>query len=150
MNDEVITYVEAIRLATLDGAIIRRTGSDVSVVSYGAALHLVLEAAQTLTPEGIECEVIDLRVLSPLHFGSVAASVEKTSRCLVVHEDYADYGVGAEVAARVAARLFEHLDAPVRRVGAKFWPIPFSPPLEQATLPTADEIVDAIRQTVEF
>jgi pyruvate dehydrogenase E1 component beta subunit len=67
-----------------------------------------------------------------------------------VHEDYPDYGVGAEVAARVAERLFEYLDAPVCRLGAKFWPIPFSPPLEQATLPTTDEIADAIRETVEF
>src|SRR4051794_33228838 len=136
--------------ATLDGAIVRRAGTDVTVVSYGAALHLVLEAAETLCEEGVECEVIDLRVLSPLDFDSVRTSVEKTSRCVVVHEDYPDYGVGAEVTARVAEGLFEHLDAPVRRVGAKFWPIPFSPPLEQATLPTAAEIVDAIRDTAEF
>jgi len=136
--------------ATVNGAVVRRAGGDVTVVSYGAALHLVLEAAATLTAEGVECEVIDLRVLSPLDFDCVRTSVEKTSRCVVVHEDYPDYGVGAEVTARVAERLFEHLDAPVRRVGAKFWPIPFSPPLEQATLPTADEIVDAIRDTAEF
>jgi 2-oxoisovalerate dehydrogenase E1 component beta subunit len=136
--------------AHLHGAAVRRTGSDITVVSYGAALHLVLDAAETLSADGIECEVIDLRVLSPLDFDAVRMSVEKTSRCLVAHEDYPDYGVGAEVAARVAELLFEHLDAPVRRVGAKFWPIPFSPPLEQATLPSAEEIADAIRETVEF
>ena len=136
--------------APLEGAVVRRQGGDISVVSYGAALHLVLEAAATLSVEGIDCEVIDLRVLSPLDFDAVSASVEKTSRCLVVHEDYPDYGVGAEVAARVAERLFEHLDAPVRRVGARFWPIPFSPPLEQATLPSADDIAEAVRETVEF
>jgi 2-oxoisovalerate dehydrogenase E1 component beta subunit len=136
--------------ASLERAAVRRAGSDVSVVSYGAALHLVLDAAETLSTEGIDCEVVDLRVLSPLDFDSISASVEKTSRCLVVHEDYPDYGVGAEVAARVAEGLFQYLDAPVRRLGAKFWPIPFSPPLEQATLPTADEIAEAIRETVEF
>jgi 2-oxoisovalerate dehydrogenase E1 component beta subunit len=136
--------------APLAGAAVRRKGDDISVVSYGAALHLVLEAAETLSSEDIDCEVIDLRVLSPLDFDSVRASVEKTSRCLVVHEDYPDYGVGAEVAARVAEHLFEHLDAPVRRVGAKFWPIPFSPPLEHATLPTTDQIAEAVRETVEF
>lgn len=136
--------------APLAGAAIRRAGSDVTVVSYGAAIHLALEAAERLSAEGVECEVIDLRVLSPLDFDSVRASVAKTSRCLVVHEDYPDYGVGAEVAARVAEQLFVHLDAPVCRVGAKFWPIPFSPPLEQATLPSADDITNAIRETVEF
>jgi 2-oxoisovalerate dehydrogenase E1 component beta subunit len=136
--------------ARLETAAVRREGSDVTVVSYGAALHLALEAAETLSAEGVECEVIDLRVLSPLDFDTISVSVEKTSRCLVAHEDYADYGVGAEVAARVAERLFEHLDAPVRRVGAKFWPIPFSPPLEQATLPTAEGIAEAVRETVDY
>jgi pyruvate/2-oxoglutarate/acetoin dehydrogenase E1 component len=100
--------------------------------------------------EGVQCEVVDLRVLSPLDFDSVRASIEKTSRCLIVHEDYPDYGVAAELAARIGESLFEHLDAPVRRLGAKFWPIPFSPPLEQATLPQADEIVDALRDLAQF
>jgi 2-oxoisovalerate dehydrogenase E1 component beta subunit len=136
--------------APLAGAAVRRDGADVTVVSYGAALHLALDAAETLSGEGVDCEVVDLRVLSPLDFGAIRASIEKTSRCLIVHEDYPDYGVGAEVAARIVERLFEHLDAPVRRVGARFWPIPFSPPLEQATLPTAAEIVEAIRETVQF
>ena len=136
--------------ATLEGAIVRRSGSDLTVISYGAALHLALEAAEEMRGEGVECEVIDLRVLSPLDFESVRASVEKTSRCLIVHEDYPDYGVAAELAARIVESLFEHLDASVRRVGAKFWPIPFSPPLEQATLPTTDVVVDALRELAQF
>ena len=80
----------------------------------------------------------------------VAASVEKTGRCVIAHEDYPDYGVAAELAARLAGELFRALDAPVGRVGAHFWPIPFSPPLEQATLPTCERIAEAVRELARF
>lgn len=137
--------------AQLNGAAVRRSGDDVTLVSYGAALHLALEAAElAFAVEGIATEVIDLRVLRPLDFPTVAASVEKTGRCVIVHEDYPDYGVGAEIAARLAEELFIHLDAPVSRVGAHFWPIPFSPPLEQATLPGQQRVLEAIRETARF
>jgi 2-oxoisovalerate dehydrogenase E1 component beta subunit len=136
--------------APLAGAAKRRAGDDVTLVSYGAALHLALEAAVELATEGIECDVIDLRVLCPLDFDSVAASVARTGRCLIAHEDYPNYGVAAELAARLAGELFTELDAPVGRVGAHFWPIPFSPPLEQATLPTCNRIVDAVRDLARF
>jgi 2-oxoisovalerate dehydrogenase E1 component beta subunit len=142
-----VAYDPSVLLA---GAAVRRAGADVTVVSYGAAVHLSLEAVEMLNAEGIDCELIDLRVLSPLDFETVAASVEKTARCVIVHEDYPDYGVGAEIAARLVAELFEHLDAPVVRVGARFWPIPFSPPLEEATLPSVVRIVDAVRTTTRF
>lgn len=134
----------------LRGAEVRRAGSDVTVVTYGAALHIVLDAADELASEGVECEVVDLRVLSPLDWETVAGSFAKTSRCVIVHEDYPDYGVGAEIAARIAEDLFLDLDAPIRRVGAKFWPIPFSPPLERATLPAVGDVVTAIAETVAF
>jgi 2-oxoisovalerate dehydrogenase E1 component beta subunit len=134
----------------LAGAVVRRSGGDVTLVSYGAALHLALAAATTLSLEGIECEVIDLRVLCPLDFDTVASSVEKTGRCLIAHEDYPDYGVAAELAARLAGELFTKLDAPVGRVGSSFWPIPFSPPLEAATLPSSDGIADAVRRIARF
>jgi 2-oxoisovalerate dehydrogenase E1 component beta subunit len=134
----------------LSGAAVRRVGSDLTLVSYGAALHLALEAAATLAQEGIECEVIDLRVLCPLDFETVAVSVGRTGRCLIAHEDYPDYGVAAELAARLAGELFHQLDAPVGRVGASFWPVPFSPPLEQATLPSAARIVEAVRGIARF
>ncbi len=136
--------------AALAGAAVRRGGSDVTIVSYGATLHLALEAAGVLADEGIDCEVIDLRVLCPLDFDTVAASVEKTGRCVIAHEDYPDYGVAAELAARLAGELFRALDAPVGRVGAHFWPIPFSPPLEQATLPTCERIAEAVRELARF
>lgn len=136
--------------APLEGAEIRLTGDDITVVSYGAALHLVLDAARRLEDEGVHCEVIDLRVLCPLDFATVSASVTKTGRCLIVTEDYSEFGVGAELAARIAAELFVDLDAPVERVGAEFWPIPFSPPLEAATLPSADRIVERVRRVASF
>jgi 2-oxoisovalerate dehydrogenase E1 component beta subunit len=136
--------------APLRGAVVRRAGADVTIVTYGAALHLTLEAVGLLADDGIECEVIDLRVLCPLDFATVVRSVQKTSRCVIVHEDYENYSVGAELAARLVGELFADLDAPVRRVGAKFWPIPFSPPLEQETLPGVVDIVNAVQATARF
>jgi 2-oxoisovalerate dehydrogenase E1 component beta subunit len=140
----------AVRSAPLEGAAIRRPGSDVTVVSYGAAVHLALTAAESLAEQGIDAEVIDLRVLCPLDWETVAGSIRRTSRCVIAHEDVPDYGVGAELAARVAAELLGELDAPVRRVGAAFHPVPFSPPLEAATLPSADRIAEAIRDVASF
>ncbi|MEZ5098375.1 MAG: transketolase C-terminal domain-containing protein [Thermoleophilia bacterium] len=136
--------------APLAGAAVRRPGRDLTVVSYGAALHPCLAAAEAVAREGIDVEVVDLRVLCPLDWETVAASVSRTSRCLIAHEDHAEYGVAAELAARVAGELFGELDAPVRRVGAAFHPIPFSPPLEQATLPSAGGIAAAIRELAAF
>jgi 2-oxoisovalerate dehydrogenase E1 component beta subunit len=136
--------------APLAGAAVRRPGDDVTIVSYGATLQLALQATETLAAEGIECEVIDLRVLCPLDFDTVARSVAQTGRCLIAHEDYPDFGVAAELAARLADELFRDLDAPVGRVGSHFWPVPFSPPLEQATLPTCERIVDAVREIAHF
>jgi 2-oxoisovalerate dehydrogenase E1 component beta subunit len=136
--------------APLAGAAVRRAGDDITLVSYGATMHLALEAATELAVEGIECDVIDLRVLCPLDFDTVAASVARTGRCLIAHEDYPHYGVAAELAARLAGELFTDLDAPIGRVGARFWPIPFSPPLEKATLPSCERIVDAARELAHF
>ncbi len=136
--------------APLEGAAVRAAGSDITLVSYGAALHLTIAAAQQLQAEGIDCEVIDLRVLCPLDFDTVATSVSKTGRCLIVTEDYSEFGVGAELAARLAAELFLDLDAPIERVGAEFWPIPFSPPLEAATLPSTGRVVERARRLAHF
>jgi 2-oxoisovalerate dehydrogenase E1 component beta subunit len=136
--------------APLSGAAIRRAGTDVTLLTYGAALRLALDAADELAAEEIDVEVVDLRVLSPLDWDTVAASVTRTSRCVIAHEDHPDYGVAAELAARIGAELFRELDAPVRRVGAAFHPIPFSPPLEQATLPSARSIADVVRDVATF
>jgi 2-oxoisovalerate dehydrogenase E1 component beta subunit len=134
----------------LYGAAVRRSGLDLTVVSYGATVPLTLEAAELLVADGIDTEVIDLRVLCPLDFATVTASVEKTSRCLVATEDYTEYGVGAELAARIAGELFESLDAPVARLGAAFLPIPFSPPLEAATLPGPEQLEQAMRELAAY
>jgi 2-oxoisovalerate dehydrogenase E1 component beta subunit len=134
---------------SVEGARLARAGTDLTVVTYGAALPTVLEAAKAVRAE-VDVEVIDLRVLCPLDWDTVAASVTRTSRCVVVTEDYAEYGVGAEVSARVAEQLFEELDAPVRRLGSGFWPIPFSPPLEAATLPGVDQIASLLLSTARF
>ncbi|HEX7083473.1 MAG TPA: transketolase C-terminal domain-containing protein [Gaiellaceae bacterium] len=136
--------------APLAGAVVRRSGRDVTVVSYGAALHLAAEACGRLESDGVDAELIDLRVLCPLDWETVARSVAKTSRCIVVQEDYAEYGVAAEITSRVASECFSDLDAPVGRVGARFWPIPFSPPLEEQTLPSVDRVREAILALAAF
>jgi 2-oxoisovalerate dehydrogenase E1 component beta subunit len=137
--------------APLAGAAVRRSGDDVTVVTYGAILPLVLQAADQLgEEEGISVEVVDLRVLCPLDWDTVAASIAKTSRCVIAHEAYAEYGVASEIAARIAGELFQDLDAPVERVGAAFHPIPFSPPLETATLPSVERIARVITEVASF
>jgi len=121
---------------------IRREGKDLTIVTYGTTVHWSLRAASQLKDEhGIEAEVIDLRSLLPLDIDTVIESVRKTSRALVVHEDKEFSGFGGEVAAQLAAKCFEHLDAPILRVGAAFTPIPFSKILERAVLPQPDQIL---------
>ena len=104
------------------------------------------EAAEILAGEGISCEVIDLQTINPWDFDTVAESVEKTGRLLTVEEGPLSFGVGAEIAARAARDLFDYLDAPIERIGAADTPIPFSPVLEQATLPDADKIALGVRR----
>ena len=120
---------------------IRREGKDLTIVTYGTTVHWSLRAASQLNDEhGIEAEVVDLRSLLPLDIDTVIESVRKTSRALVVHEDKEFSGFGGEVAAQLAGKCFEHLDAPILRVGAAFTPIPFSKILERAVLPQPDQI----------
>jgi pyruvate/2-oxoglutarate/acetoin dehydrogenase E1 component len=94
--------------------------------------------------------VLDMRTLCPIDWETILESVARTGRCLIVHEDHADFGVGAEVAAQLAERAFVDLDAPIRRVGAAFHPVPFSPILEDATLPSVSGILTAITDLAEF
>ena len=137
-------------VGALEGAAIRRAGNDATLVTYGATLWLALEAADELAEEGADVEVIDLRVLCPLDFETVAASVTRTGRCLIAHEDHAEFGVAAELGSRLSGELFESLDAPVGRVGAAFHPIPFSPPLEGATLPSSAGIAARLRELLSY
>jgi 2-oxoisovalerate dehydrogenase E1 component len=127
-----------------------REGGDVTVVTFGALVHRSLLAAKQLALDGIETEVLDLRTLSPYDWEAIARSVRKTGRVVVVHEDSLSWGYGAEIAARVAAELFEHLDAPVRRVGALDTFVGYNPVLEDAILPQASDIAAALRQTARY
>lgn len=122
-----------------------RPGTHATVITYGAMRHETTAAAETLASEGIETEVIDLRTLKPLDMATVAESVARTSRVLVVHAANRLGGIGAEVAASIAEDCFADLDAPVRRLGGLDTPVPFSPPLEDAYRPSATDIADAVR-----
>ena len=127
-----------------------REGGDVTVVTYGALVHRSLVAAKQVALDGIEAEVLDLRTLSPWDWEAVAASVRKTGRLVVAHEDCLSWGYGAEIAARVAGELFEHLDAPVRRVGALDTFVGYNPTLEDAILPQVSTIAAALRETARY
>ncbi|MGD9123926.1 MAG: alpha-ketoacid dehydrogenase subunit beta [Desulfarculaceae bacterium] len=124
-------------------ALTMRPGDDVTLVTFGAYVHRCLEAADTLSGRGIEAEVIDLRTLVPLDEAAIAASIEKTSRLVIVEDGRKRGGVGSEVAAVAAEKYIDLLDAPILRVAALDTPVPFSGPLEQAHLPGTEDIVTA-------
>jgi pyruvate dehydrogenase E1 component beta subunit len=129
----------------LAGARVLRPGRHVTIASYGAGLQKSLAAAAQLAAEGIEAEVIDLRVLRPLDHGTVARSVARTRRCVIVDEGWRSGSLAAELAARLAEDCFYDLDAPVRRVCAREVPVPYAAHLEEAALPQAGEIVATAR-----
>ena len=122
-----------------------REGADVTFATYSRMVHEASAAAETLAAEGIEAEVIDLRSLQPLDIDTVAQSVRKTHRAVVIHEAVRFGGLGGEIAAQLQELAFDDLDAPVARVGAPFSPVPFSSVLEQAYLPNAEKIVAETR-----
>ena len=126
-------------------AAVRREGRDLSILTYGAMVWTALDAAKTLEAEGIDAEVVDLRTLFPLDEETILASVGKTNKAIVLHEATRTGGIGAEVAAVIAERCFESLDAPLVRVTAPDTPVPFSPPLEEFFLPNADKVCRAAR-----
>jgi 2-oxoisovalerate dehydrogenase E1 component len=127
-----------------------REGKDVTVVTFGALVQRSLVAARQLSAEGVEAEVLDLRTLSPYDWEAIAASVRRTGRVVVAHEDCLSWGYGAEIAARVAGELFEYLDAPVKRVGALDTFVGYNPVLEDAILPQVATLVTAIRETARY
>jgi pyruvate dehydrogenase E1 component beta subunit len=129
-------------------AAIRRTGSDVTVVGVSRMAVLAHEAAKQLEEEDVDVEVIDLRSIRPIDWDPIVESVRKTGRCVVVEEGWATYGVTAELAAGVQERCFDYLDAPVRRLGGAQVPMPYSLPLEKASIPTSEDIKTLIRMVV--
>ena len=129
---------------------VKRTGSDISVITYGAMVHVALEAAEVLAKDGIELEVVDLRSLMPLDKEAIFESVCKTSKAIVLHEDNKTGGVGAEIAALLSEECFNHLDGPILRVAAPDTPVPFSTPLEEYFLPKAADVVAAAKKLAAY
>ncbi|WP_428670638.1 alpha-ketoacid dehydrogenase subunit beta [Roseibium sp.] len=125
---------------------IKREGGDVTLVATSSMVQVAEEAAETLAREGISAEVIDPRTIVPLDEETILRSVRKTSRAIVIDEGHQSYGVTAEIAARISEKAFYHLDAPVIRMGAMDVPVPFSPALEDLTVPTAAGVVENARK----
>jgi pyruvate/2-oxoglutarate/acetoin dehydrogenase E1 component len=130
-------------------ASIVRPGRNVTLVAYGAAVHWSLEAATELSGRGIEAEVVDLCSIQPWDEATVLESLSRTHRLVIVHEAVEAFGVGAEIAARIADVGFDELDAPIIRVAAPFMPIPFAQSLETAYRPNAERVVSAVLRTLE-
>lgn len=129
---------------------VKRVGQDVSVITYGAMVHVALEAAEALAKEGIDLEVIDLRSLMPLDKETIYESIKKTTKAIVLHEDNKTGGIGAEIAALLAEECFEFLDGPIVRVAAPDTPVPFSTPLEEFFLPKVSDVVAAARKLAAY
>ena len=136
-------------LVPIGTAAVMKEGADITLVGYSRMSVVALEVARRLErEEGISCEVIDIRSLRPLDRPTIIESVEKTSRAVVVEEDWYSYGVGAEIVATIQEGAFDYLDAPIKRVAQAEVPLPYAKVMEQAALPKAQNIVDAIKSTL--
>lgn len=134
-------------LTPIGKALVRRAGTDVTIVAGSIMVHRALEAAERLAGEGISAEVIDLRSIRPIDAETILASVRRTGRLMVVYEGVKAFGVGAEISAMVAeSDAFDHLDAPILRLGAADAPVPYNPDLERAAVPQVDTIEAAARR----
>jgi pyruvate dehydrogenase E1 component beta subunit len=161
-DNSPVIFTEHARLYTMRGEVpddpefllpigvadIKRAGSDITIVTYSRGVQLALQAADILAPEGIQLEVVDLRSLQPIDWDTVMGSVRKTHHAVVVQEQWLDYGIGAEFAARISDEAFDDLDAPVLRVAGAFTPMPYSKALENLAVPTENDIVAAVRKTL--
>ncbi|MGH9526795.1 MAG: transketolase C-terminal domain-containing protein, partial [Terriglobales bacterium] len=134
----------------LGQAAVARAGRDLSVITYGAMVQLALETAQALAGEGLEAEVLDLRTLAPLDRAAIAATAKKTNKVLILHEDTRTGGIAGEITAILQEEAFDHLDAPILRLTSADTPVPFSPPLEAAFLPSAAGLTAALRRLAAY
>ncbi len=137
-------------IVPLGKANVVREGKDATIVSYGSAVHIALAAAEELSKLGVEVEVIDIRTLVPFDEETVLKSVKKTNRVLIAHEATLTAGFGGEIAARIADKAFEYLDAPIKRVAAFDSVTPFAPTLEKAVLPNEGTILKAMKELLEY
>lgn len=136
-------YVEPIGVSK-----VQREGSDVTIITYSKGLQLSLQAAEELSTEGIEAQIVDLRSLRPLDLGPAIESLKQTNRAVIVEEGWRSYGVGAEVAARLYEEAFDYIDSPLKRVAQVEVPLPYNRELEQMALPQIGDIVKAVREVL--
>jgi pyruvate dehydrogenase E1 component beta subunit len=132
-------------LIPIGQAAIKRKGDDVTLICYGSSYYLCIEAADALAELKISAEIVDLRTVKPMDMATIAKSIKKTHRAVIVHEAACTGGTGAEISARIQEELFDELDAPVRRVAAKDVPMPFAPAMEDFVLPKVSDVVEAVR-----
>ncbi len=137
-------------LVPIGKAEVKRTGKDISIFTYGAMVHLAMEAASTLEKEGLELEIVDLRTLRPLDKECILESVKKTNKVILLHEDTRTGGISGEIAAIITEEAFEYLDGPIMRITAPDTPVPYSPPLEEFFLPKTSDIVRVARQLAAY
>jgi 2-oxoisovalerate dehydrogenase E1 component beta subunit len=144
-------YPEGVYEIPLGKAAIRHLGTDLTIIAYGAMAYFAMEAVPVLEELGISAEVIDLRSLKPLDWPTIEESIKKTSRALIVHEDNEFLGYGAEIAAQIADKTFEWLDAPVKRLGLPDVPImPYAGSLENSLYPTPETIVQRAQELAKY
>ncbi|MFZ2490218.1 MAG: alpha-ketoacid dehydrogenase subunit beta [Thermoanaerobaculia bacterium] len=129
---------------------VRRDGKDLTIVTWGAMLYVAEEAANELAKDGVSVEIVDVRTILPLDEETILESVAKTNRVIILHEAPLTGGAGGEIAARIAEKAFDYLDAPVKRVAALDVPIPYSPPLEAAVLPDRHRVLQAARELLAY
>jgi 2-oxoisovalerate dehydrogenase E1 component len=131
-------------------ASVRRDGTDVVVLTWGALVQRSLLAAQQAEKDGISVMIVDMRSIMPFDWDAISSAVQKTNRVIVAHEDQLTCGFGAELAARIADELFEYLDAPVRRVAALDTPVAYYPGLEEVILPQSSDVLKAIQDIARY
>ena len=127
---------------------VQRPGSDVTIVTYSKMLETSLKAADELSKQGIEAEIIDLRTLRPLDIEPVLESFKKTNRAVVVEEGWGQYAIGSEISAQIYEKAFDYVDAPVKRVHQKDVPLPYNRTLEQMALPQVEDVIAAVKEVL--
>jgi pyruvate dehydrogenase E1 component beta subunit len=163
-DDDPVVFIESLPLYDTKGEVpenddftvpigmaeVKKEGTDITVVAYSRMTYVAMQVAKKLEEEqGISVEVVDLRSLRPLDRPTIVNSVKKTNRAVIIEEDWRSYGIGAEIAATIQEEAFDHLDAPIRRVAGLEVPLPYAEHLSRASKPDAQDLVDAIRLTLE-
>ena len=137
-------------IVPLGKARVAREGRDLSVITYAAMVHVALEAAESLSKEGIELEVVDLRTVSPLDREAIAETVRRTNKVIILHEDVRTGGIAGEIGAIINEEAFDSLDGPIVRLTALDTPVPFSPPQEEYFLPQVSDVIREARKLLAY